>query len=89
MHGELQQKAMRWLYNQGYAVVSELVLDNGRRVDVIGFNQEHRIVIIEVKSSQNDLFADDKWTSYLDACDDFYFCMPPHVTSWSSDKSSA
>jgi hypothetical protein len=85
-HGELQQKAMRWLYDQGYAVVPELVLNSGRRVDVIGFDKDNRIVIIEVKASRNDLFGDDKWTGYLDFCDELYFCMPPQVANWSYEK---
>ncbi|WP_240416681.1 MmcB family DNA repair protein [Paenibacillus periandrae] len=85
-HSELQQKAMRWLFNQGYVVVSELVIDNGRRVDVIGFNKEKRIVIIEVKASRSDLLGDEKWTSYLDTCDAFYFCTPPYVVNWNHEK---
>jgi len=84
-HGELQQKAMLWLYAQGYAVVSEFVLGNGRRVDVIGFDKNYRIVIIEVKASRNDLLNDDKWINYLDSCDEFYFCIPPHVADWSQE----
>ncbi|NHN33121.1 MmcB family DNA repair protein [Paenibacillus agricola] len=77
---------MRWLYDQGYVAVSELVLNNGRRMDVIGFNKDNQIVIIEVKVSRNDLIADDKWTSYLDVCDSLYFCMPPYVADWSYEK---
>ncbi|QDX90981.1 DNA repair protein MmcB-related protein (plasmid) [Brevibacillus laterosporus] len=85
-HGELQQKAMRWLFDQGFIVISELVLENGRRVDVIGYNKESRIVIIEVKASRSDLLGDEKWISYLDACDEFYFCTLPYLADWSYEK---
>lgn len=85
-HGELQHKAMRWLFEQGFIVVSELVLENGWRVDVIGYNREKKIVIIEVKATRNDLLGDEKWTSYLDDCDEFYFCTLAHVASWSNRR---
>lgn len=81
-HGELQQLCLRWLYDRGYVAVSELVLNNGKRVDVIGYNEAGQIVIVEVKASRADLLADDKWMTYLHYCDEFYFCMHAEVASW-------
>ena len=74
-HGELQDKALKWLYNRGYIVASEVTLPNGRRADVIGFSESGHIVIVEVKASMSDFVHDEKWQSYLDYCDFFYFLL--------------
>ncbi|MED1865808.1 MmcB family DNA repair protein [Fictibacillus nanhaiensis] len=74
-HGELQYKALKWLYQRGYSCVSELSLSNGKRVDVIGFNDVGNIIAIEVKVSLNDFLRDTKWERYLDYCDEFYFVL--------------
>ena len=50
-HGELQDKALKWLYNKGNIVASEVTLPNGKRADVIGFSESGHIVIVEVKVS--------------------------------------
>lgn len=85
-HGELQDRALKWLYNKGYIVASEVTLPNGRRADVIGFNESGHIVIVEVKVSMADFVQDEKWQSYLDYCDLFYFLLdreaqPAYFTS--------
>jgi hypothetical protein len=72
-HGELQDKALKWLFNQGYIAASEITLPNGKRADVIGYNEQGYIVIIEVKASISDFMQDDKWQTYLEYCDEFYF----------------
>lgn len=73
-HKEMQSIAMKWLYNQGFVVASEVVLPNKKRADVIGYNEE-KIIIIEVKSSKEDYRQDHKWTEYLPYCDEFYFFL--------------
>ena len=73
-HKEIQSIAMKWLYNQGLIVASEVVLPNKKRADVIGYNEE-KIIIIEVKSSKEDYRQDHKWTEYLPYCDEFYFFL--------------
>ena len=73
-HKEMQSIAMKWLYNQGFIVASEVVLPNKKRADVIGYNEE-KIVIIEVKSSKEDYRQDHKCTEYLPYSDDFYFFL--------------
>lgn len=73
-HKEMQSIAMKWLYNQGFIVASEVVLPNKKRADVIGYNNE-KIIIIEVKSSKEDYRQDHKWTEYLSYCDEFYFFL--------------
>lgn len=74
-HGELQDKALKWLFQKGYSCVAEMILDNGKRIDVIGYNDEGHIIGIEVKASKSDYLRDDKWESYLDYCDEFYFLL--------------
>lgn len=74
-HGELQHQGMKWLYNKGYSCVEELVLANGKRVDVIGFNEKGQIIILEVKTSRQDFQQDEKWREYLSYCDEFYFLV--------------
>ncbi|MFK9094421.1 MmcB family DNA repair protein [Bacillus salipaludis] len=75
LHGELQDRALKWLYNKGYIVANEVTLPNGKRADVMGYNEDGHIIIIiiEVKVSIADFRQDEKWESYLDCCDEFYF----------------
>lgn len=78
-HKEMQSLVMKWLYNQGFIVASEVVLPNKKRADVIGYNEE-KIIIIEVKSSKEDYRQDHKWTEYLPYCDEFYFFLDFYAT---------
>ena len=79
LHGELQDKALKWLFNKGYIVASEVTLPNGKRADVVGYNENGHIIMIEVKVSKGDFRQDEKWTSYLDYCDEFYFLLDKEV----------
>jgi len=65
--------AARLLVDLGNAVVFELPLGTGRRVDVAGLDRGGAITVVEVKSSLADFRADAKWPEYLDHCDAFYF----------------
>ena len=78
-HGELQDKALKWLYNKGNIVASEVTLPNGKRADVVGFSESGHIVIVEVKVSTADFLHDEKWQSYLEYCDFFYFLLDNEV----------
>jgi hypothetical protein len=42
-------------------------------MDVIGYNSKGHITIIEVKASLADFKQDDKWDTYLNYCDEYYF----------------
>lgn len=78
-HGELQDMALKWLYHLGYCCVAEFTLENGKRIDVIGYNEHGHIIAIEVKASRNDYNSDDKWIHYVPHCDEFYFLLDrPH-----------
>jgi len=74
-HGELQDKALKWLYSKDYIVASEIILPNGKRADVIGYNQDGHIIIVEVKVSKSDYMRDEKWRTYLNYCDEYYFLL--------------
>lgn len=74
-HGELQDKALKWLFRNDFVVSSEVLLPNGKRCDVIGYNENGQIVIIEVKASKADFQQDGKWMTYLDYCNEFYFLI--------------
>lgn len=71
-HREMQNIALKWLYNNGYIAAPEVTLPNMHRVDVIGYNAD-KIIIVEVKASREDYKRDTKWPEYLAYCDEFYF----------------
>lgn len=57
------------------AVLTELPLANGRRVDLVALDRAGLISVVEVKSCRADYLADQKWPAYLDYCDRFYFAV--------------
>ncbi|MGG3892193.1 MmcB family DNA repair protein [Metabacillus fastidiosus] len=75
---ELQDKALKWLFQRGFVAVADFTLPNGKRADIFAYN-ESQIVILEVKVSHSDLMTDLKWTEYLPYCDDFYFFTPAEL----------
>lgn len=72
-HGVLEHEAMKWLYAQGYAAANEIVLPDGKRVDVAGFSMESHVVAVEAKASMVDFMGDRKWKSYLANSNELYF----------------
>ena len=66
----------RALSERGFASLTEVTLNSGRRVDVIGLDAKGRIVIVEINSSPEDFKSDRKWPDYLTYCDSFYFAVP-------------
>ena len=69
----IRRGVARLLTDLGYGVLYEFRLTNGRRVDVIGLNDEAEFVIVEIKSSVEDFRSDRKWREYLPFCDRFFF----------------
>lgn len=65
----------RMLWARGLATVTELVLANGRRADVVALSDRGEIWIVEVKSSVADFRADTKWPEYRDYCDRLLFAV--------------
>src|SRR6202050_1565036 len=65
----------RLLRSLGFSCVSELPLPSGRRADLVALNERGEIWIVEIKSSIEDLRADQKWPDYRAHCDRLLFAF--------------
>jgi hypothetical protein len=65
----------RLLRSLGFACVNELSLPSGRRADLVAINERGEIWIVEIKSSVEDLRADQKWPDYRAHCDRLFFAF--------------
>src|ERR1700730_3376279 len=65
----------RLLRSLGFSCVSELSLPSGRRADLVALNERGEIWIVEIKSSIEDLRADQKWPDYRAHCDRLLFAF--------------
>ncbi|MGB1026774.1 MAG: MmcB family DNA repair protein, partial [Rhodospirillaceae bacterium] len=72
----LARGVCRLLEAEGWAVLTELTLANGRRVDVAAVDKKARFLVVEVKSSVADFTSDHKWQDYLGFADLFAFAVP-------------
>ncbi|WP_448585364.1 MmcB family DNA repair protein [Thermaurantiacus sp.] len=66
----------RMLAVQGWAPLTELVLADGLRADVMAIAASGEILIAEVKVSASDLRSDRKWPGYRAWCDAFFWVVP-------------
>jgi hypothetical protein len=65
----------RMLAAFGLSTLTEVSLADGRRADIVGLSASGDIWIVEIKSSIEDLRADQKWPDYLAWCDRFHFAV--------------
>jgi hypothetical protein len=65
----------RLLRSLGFACISELPLPSGRRADIVAIDERGEIWIVEIKSSLEDLRADQKWPEYRAHCDRLFFAF--------------
>jgi hypothetical protein len=65
----------RLLRSLGFSCISELPLPSGRRADLVALNERGEIWIVEIKSSIDDLRADQKWQDYRAHCDRLFFAF--------------
>jgi hypothetical protein len=65
----------RLLHSLGFASIAELPLPSGRRADLVALNPRGEIWIVEIKSSIEDLRADQKWQDYRAHCDRLFFAF--------------
>jgi len=65
----------RLLRSLGFSCISELPLPSGRRADLAALNDRGEIWIVEIKSSIEDLRADQKWQDYRAHCDRLFFAF--------------
>jgi len=63
----------------GCSTVTELVLLDGRRADIVALGPDGSIHIVEIKSSLADFRADLKWRDYRGHCDRLYFAIPETI----------
>jgi hypothetical protein len=73
----VQRGLCRLLKAHGFAVLTEFTLATGRRADVAALKPDGLLWIVEIKSSPEDFFVDQKWPEYRDYCDQLYFAAPP------------
>jgi hypothetical protein len=64
-----------WLMldQMGFAAIPEMTFASGRRADLVALSQKGEVWIVEVKSSVEDLRADQKWRDYRAHCDRLFF----------------
>ncbi|MEM9726267.1 MAG: MmcB family DNA repair protein [Pseudomonadota bacterium] len=65
----------RHLAELGWEALPEFTPERGRRLDLLALNAAGRFWAIEVKSSLEDLRADQKWEGYRAWCDALYFAV--------------
>lgn len=58
-------------------MMAEYSLPNKRRADLVGMDKAGHIIMVEIKVAKADLLGDQKWTEYLDYCDQFYWALSP------------
>src|SRR3979490_661708 len=66
----------RLLRSLGFSCISELPLPSGRRADLVALNERGEIWIVEIKSSIEDLRADQKWQGDRGHCERVLFSFP-------------
>src|SRR5260370_1173334 len=71
----------RLLRSLGFSCISELPLPSGRRADLVALNERGEIWIVEIKSSIEDLRADQKWQEYRAHCDRLFFAFTQDLPS--------
>jgi hypothetical protein len=65
----------RLLRSLGFSCISELPLPSGRRAVLVALIERGDIWIVEIKSSVEDLRADQKWQDYRMHCDRLFFAF--------------
>src|SRR6202522_1666611 len=65
----------RLVRSLGFFCVSGLPFPSGRRADLVALNERGEIWIVEIKSSIEDLRADQKWPDYRAHCDRLFFAF--------------
>lgn len=80
-HRRLQNAGMRYLYNAEQVAITEVAEEN-YRFDVVGYNQDGQITIIEAKASIADFRSDDKFHKYTHYCNNMYFIFEKDIYKW-------
>lgn len=72
----LARGVCRALVEHGHAVLTEVTLPDGLRMDICALGRDGTLLCVEVKSSRADFLSDAKWPGYLDWCDRLAFAVP-------------
>lgn len=72
---DIARGVCRLFHNMRFSPLTEFPLSNNRRVDVIGLGKDGKFIVAEIKASERDFKADQKWPEYLPHCDEFYFAV--------------
>ena len=75
----VRRGVQRLFMDMGAVMLPELTLVSGRRADLMVLTPKSDFWIIEIKSSVEDLRADNKWPDYRDWCDRLFFATHPGV----------
>lgn len=71
----LARGVCRHLRQFDFACVEEFVPTRGLRVDVMALGPKGEIWVIECKSCEADFKSDQKWSGYLDWCDQYFWAV--------------
>ena len=83
-HKNLQEKALKWLFQRGFIAVADLPLPNGKKADIWAYN-ESKMVIFDVKTSMEDVMTDKRWTDHLPYCHEFYILTTSELESFTAE----
>ncbi|MFK7869920.1 MAG: MmcB family DNA repair protein [Roseobacter sp.] len=72
---KLARGTARLLRDLGLETLEEYVPEKGLRVDLIALGSKSEIWIVECKSSRADFMTDQKWQSYTDWCDRYFWAV--------------
>jgi hypothetical protein len=72
----VQRGLCRLLRQHGLSVLTEFTLATGRRADVMALKPDGSLWIVEIKSSPEDFYVDQKWPEYRAYCDRLFFAVP-------------
>jgi hypothetical protein len=78
--GAIARGTARLLHALGFSCVAELPLPSGRRADLVALNGRGEVWILEIKSSLDDLRADQKWPDYRLHCDRLFFAFTAELS---------
>jgi len=76
---KVRRGVCRLLRAHAFLPIAEVGLASGRRADLVGLGPHGEIWIVEIKSSPEDLKADQKWPDYRVHCDRLFFATLPEV----------
>lgn len=74
---DIARGVARCLRTLDFAVIPEVSLPTGQRVDLLAVSPRSDVWGVEIKSSVEDFHADSKWSDYRAYCDRFFFAVTP------------